>query len=450
MLDESASSEMAELLEQALPPKAVRKGAVIEGVVISMDSDGIMVDVGLKTEGIVPPEEMRSLAPEEKENLNPGDKLFVMLLGDEGQAGMSVLSVDRAQEERKWRELGQTMEEGSDLTGRIVGHNRGGLEVDFKGIRGFVPFSQAAPIPRDEDNEKAIEARIGQEAQFNVLEMNRARGRLVLSERAIWQRRRDETQERAIAKLEEGTTIKGKVASIRGFGAFISLGDVDGLIPFTELSWGRVKAISDVLKVGQEVDVYVMRVDKESKKVTLSLRRTQPEPWETVGERYHAGQRVHGTAIRIADFGVFVQLEEGIDGLIHISELSWTQVRSSNEILQVGDVVEVEVLRVDEANRRISLSYRRTQPEPWDTVPERYKVGEIAQGTVTRLAEFGAFVELEDTVEGLIHISELSHRQVSDPGECVYVKQKVPVKILEVDPTARRISLSYKQAFDPK
>ncbi len=450
MLDENASSEMAELLEQALPPKTVRKGAVIEGVVISVDADGIMVDVGLKTEGIVPPEEMRSLAPGDKESLNPGDKLLVMLLGDEGQSGMSVLSLDRAQEERKWRELEQYMEDGSDLTGRVVGHNRGGLEVDFQGIQGFVPFSQAIPIPRNEDNEKAIEARVGQEAQFNILEMNRERGRLVLSERAIWQRLRNEAQERLLSHLEEGAVLKGRVASIRGFGAFINLGDMDGLIPFTELSWGRVKAVSDVLKVGQEVDVYVMQVDKESKKVTLSLRRTQSDPWETIGERYYAGQRIRGTAIRIADFGVFVQLEEGIDGLIHISELSWTQVKSSSAILQVGDVVEVEVLRVDQANKRISLSYRRTQPEPWDTVPGKYKVGEIVKGTVTRLAEFGAFVELEDTVEGLIHISELSHRQVSDPGECVYVKQKVPVKILEIDSAARRISLSYKQAFEPK
>ena len=447
MSDENASSEMAELLEQSPPPKAVQKGAVMEGEVISMDADGIMVDVGLKTEGIVPPDEMRSLAPEERDGLNPGDKVWVMLLGDEGQAGMTVLSVDRAQEERRWLELEQHLKDGSELTGRIVSHNRGGLVVDYQGIQGFVPFSQAIPMPRDGDKEKALEARMGEDAQFNVLEMNRGRERLVLSERAIWRKRRDEAQERLLSEIEEGTIRKGTITSIRGFGAFVSLGDVDGLIPFTELSWGHIKAIDDVVQVGQEVNVYVMRVDRENKKVTLSLRRTEPEPWETAEERYRVGQRIQGTVMRLTDFGAFVQLEEGIDGLIHISELSWTMVKKASDIIQVGDVVEVEVLRVDQANRRISLSYRRTQPHPWDTAPERYKVGDIVQGTVTRLADFGAFVQLEEMVEGLIHISELSQRQVSDPGECVYVKQKVKVKILEVDPRARRISLSYKQAF---
>ena len=447
MVEQNSSSEMAQLLAQSLPGKPPRIGEMVEAEVISVDAQGILVNVGMKTEGLVPAEEMRSLSQEERGRLQTGDRISAIMLGNEGQEGMVFLSVDKAQAELKWRDLERHCREGTEVTARVVAYNKGGLVVEYRGIQGFVPFSQAIPLPRGAEKESILESRIGQEAPFHVLEVDRARERLVMSERAIWQRQREESQSRALAALEVGSIVSGKVTSIRGFGAFVDLGEVDGLIPLGELSWGRIKGPGDVVKVGQQVTVKVLQVEPESRRVTLSLRQTEPEPWETVHQRYHEGQRVKGTVTRLTDFGAFVALEDGIDGLVHISELSWKAVVSPSDVVQVGDVIDVVVLKVDQESRRISLSYKRTQPEPWDLVPAKYRVGEVVQGVVTRLADFGAFVELEEGIEGLIHISELSPRQVSDPAECVHVRQKVQVKVLNVDTRARRISLSYKQAF---
>jgi small subunit ribosomal protein S1 len=438
---------MSELLDQAPPVRAPRQGEVVEASVISVELEGVLVSVGMKTEGIVPPEEMRTLSNEERARLQTGDKLYVMMVAAEGQSGMALLSVDRAEEERKWSEMARHHKDKAPLTARIAGFNKGGFVVEYQGIQGFMPFSHAVPLPRGASQQEEMQRRVGQEAQVNVVEVDRSRGRLVFSEREIWQRRRDEARDRAYAELVEGTILKGRVSSIQAYGAFVNLGEIDGLLPISELAWSRVKSVQSVLKVGQEIDVYVLEVDRDKRRVALSLKRTVPEPWETVEERYAPGQVTQGMVSRLTDFGAFVQLEEAIDGLVHISELSWKNVKTADEVLKVGDVIKVQVLQVDKANRRISLSYRRTQPHPWDTVPERYKVGEVAKGVVTRITPFGVFVQLEETVEGLIPIQELSARQAVDPAECVYIRQKVPVKVLAIDVKGRRMTLSYKQAF---
>lgn len=353
-------STMAELSEQDLSPRRYQRGEVVEGEVVRVDDDGIVVSIGLKTEGIVPPQEMRSLDPEEREQLEAGDAVMVTVKGGRGPGDMALLSLDQAKEEQGWLELLRHSREGTTVTARVVEQNRGGVVVNFQGIRGFVPFSQLAPVP-SESREQAIADRMGQEYPFNILEIDQARERLVLSERALWQKQQEEERDRFMAELEEGSRVTGRVTSLRGFGAFVNLGKAEGLV--------------------------------------------------------------------------------------HISELSWTRIKGPEEVVSVGQELEVQILKVDTEAKRISLSHKRTLPEPWETVPERYNIGDIVEGTVTRLADFGAFVRLEDWVEGLVHISELSPRQVKNPSECVYVNQQVRVMILDIDPAKRRISLSYKKAF---
>jgi small subunit ribosomal protein S1 len=309
---------------------------------------------------MVPVIEMRTLTPEERGGLQVGERMrFTVLQGERGSE-MAVLSLDQARKAQRWVDLQNHLSSGETITGKVTGYNRGGLEVDVGGIRGFVPISHAAPTSAD-GREKDLEVRVGGQAQFNVLELDQDNQRLVLSERALYQAQRDDARRRFIDTLEEGTLVTGKVSSMRGFGVFLNIGEADGLIP--------------------------------------------------------------------------------------ISELSWRMLRSPDEVVSVGDQLTVQVLKVDRENGRISMSLKRTMPEPWDTVPERYNEGDIVEGTITRLADFGAFGQLEDWVEGLVHISELSNRRVTDPKECVYQGQKVKVKILAIDPAKRRMSLSYTKAY---
>ncbi len=357
--DFSVSPHMSELPDEDITPRFYQPGEIIEGEVVRVDDDGVVVSVGLKSEGIVPPPEMRLLAQEEKELLQPGDRLQVTLVGGQGPGEMVILSYDQAQQQRLWTELSQHLAEGTAVTVRITDHNRGGVEVDYQGIRGFVPFSHLAPSQTNQVGQMDPAARVGEEATFHVLELDQAQEKLVLSERAIWQQRKDEARERLIADLEEGALVSGRVTSLRGFGAFVSLGDVDGLIPMSELSWTTVKSADEVLSVGDQVQVQVLRVDRQNQKISLSLKRTQPSPWETVAERYSENQIVEGTVTRIADFGAFVKLEDWVEGLIHISELSTRRVTNPKECVYLGQKVRVMILGIDTEKHRISLSYKK-------------------------------------------------------------------------------------------
>lgn len=351
-------STMAELSEQDLSPRRYQRGEVVEGEVVRVDDDGIVVSIGLKTEGIVPPQEMRSLDQEEKAGLNPGDRVMVTVKGGRGPGDMALLSVDQAREERGWLELLQHSKDGGAITARVVEQNRGGVVVNFQGIRGFVPFSQLAPMP-GETREQAVAERIGQEYPFHILEVDQRRERLVLSERAIWQKQQEEERDQFLAELEEGSRVTGKVTSLRGFGAFVNLGKAEGLVHISELSWARIKGPEEVVQVGQELEVQILKVDQETKRISLSLKRTLPEPWESVPERYNVGDIVDGTVTRLADFGAFVRLEDWVEGLVHISELSTRQVKNVSECVYVNQQVRVMILDIDPARRRISLSYKK-------------------------------------------------------------------------------------------
>ena len=361
--DQNNHPQMSDLPEEEYTPLFYQPEELVEGEVVRIDEDGIVVSVGLKTEGIVTPPEMRLLDPSELDGLQPGDKLQVVFLGGGEGGGMVLLSYDQAQRQRLWNELAEHLSEGTTLLARIVVRNRGGLEVDYHGIRGFVPLSHLAPQSPD-GAERDLDARIGQEAQFNVLELDQSQERLVMSERAIWRARKDEARKRFIAELEEGTMVTGKVTSLRGFGAFVNLGEVDGLIPMSELSWSMLKSADEAVSLGEEVTVQVLRVDRENQRISLSLKRTMPEPWETVQERFSEGQIVEGTVTRLMDFGAFVKLENWIEGLVHISELSYKRVFRVTDVLAEDQEVEVMVLSVDSEQQRISLSLKALQAKP--------------------------------------------------------------------------------------
>ena len=351
-------SRMSELPEEVLSPRTYQPGQAMEGEVVRVDQDGIIVNVGLKMEGLVPSEEMRSITSEEMGQIKPGDQLLVTIVGGQGPGDMGLLSVDRAREQLWWQELLDCLENGGLVTAKVKGHNRGGMEVEYRSIPGFVPFSHLAMDSGSLDD-NLLEQRIGQEYPFNVIEVNQDQDRLILSERAVWRQRQEEERLKLMQQLEVGTTKTGKVVSVREFGAFVDIGGVQGLVHISELSWGNVKAPQDVVAIGDEINVYVLAVDPENQRIGLSLKRTLPEPWETVPERYTIGEVVQGVVTNLAQFGAFVKLEEGVEGLVHITELSARQVNNPKECVYPGQSVKVMVLTIDSENRRIGLSYKK-------------------------------------------------------------------------------------------
>jgi small subunit ribosomal protein S1 len=351
-------NNMADLPEEVLGPKTYDPGEAMEGEIVRIDNDGMVVSVGLKMEGMVPIDQMRSISPDELAALSPGDSMLVAMVGGGGPGGMALLSVDRARERLWWRELQDYLDRGEPLTARITGHNRGGVEVDYRGIRGFVPFSHLAPGDNSQNDSGAAE-RVGQECPFHVLEVDQDQERLVLTERIIWRQQQEDRRRQSLSQIEPGSTLKGKVVSVRGFGAFVDLGGIQGMVHISELSWGTVKDPQEVVNVGDEINVQVLAVNQENERISLSLKRTMPEPWETVPERYQISEIVQGTVTTLAQFGAFVKIEEGVEGLVHLSELSARRVEHAKECVYPGQSVRVMILEIDSARRRLSLSYKK-------------------------------------------------------------------------------------------
>ena len=325
--DLDAINDMSQLPEEAFTPQRLRAGDIVEGEVVGIDDEGLVVSIGLKTEGMVPTAEMRTLTLEERESLQLGDRMaFTLLQGERGRE-MALLSLDRARLTQLWSDLQETLEGGATVTAKITGYNRGGLEVDLKGLRGFVPRSHVAPSSSD-GVEKDYTDRVGETADFNVLELDASREKLVLSERALYQGRRDEARRRFIANWKRVPWSPAASGPCGVFGAFLNLGDADGLIPISELSWRMLRSPDEVVSIGDELTVQVLKVDQEAGRVSLSLKRCMPEPWETVPERYNEGDIIEGTVTRLSDFGAFVKLEDWVEGLIHISELSPRRLNS--------------------------------------------------------------------------------------------------------------------------
>ncbi len=376
-VDDDDENDMAHLMaasDQDL--RSLHRGEMVKGVVVSVDRDGILVDVGMKSEGIIPPSELEHLLPRQQPHV--GESVYVVVVQPEGRSEHSILSLSRAREERGWIVVQEAAEKGSILDATVLEVNRGGLIVDAEGLRGFIPLSQitrirtSAPSPSGEPDE-ALSELLDQSMSVKVLEVNRSRNRLILSERLAVQEQRGARREQLLAELKEGETRHGRVTGLADFGAFVDIGGTDGLVHLSELAWHPVAKPSDVIAVGDEVDVVILGVDRERQKVSLSIRRTQPEPWTLAAEKYVVGSLVTGQVARLTTFGAFVRLDDGIEGLVHVSELSDRHIVHPRNVVKEGDVITVRVLRVEADRRRLGLSLRQAiEPENSDGVSMSY------------------------------------------------------------------------------
>ena len=432
------SQEMVDLYAQSL--REIVEGEIVKGTVLEIRNDMVLVDIGYKSEGTIPLREFQT--PSGEITIKVGDTVDVYLDQKEDSDGLIVLSREKAEKIKVWDDIRRAYEKGEVINGMILGRTKGGLMVDI-GVRAFLPGSQVDLRPvRD------LDKLVGKTLPMKVIKLNQRRGNIVLSRRELLEEERRTLKERTLQSLEEGKVIRGKVKNITEYGAFIDLGGLDGLLHITDMSWGRVSHPSELFSVGDDVEVVVLKFDRPAERVSLGYKQRSKDPWEDVDQRFPVGSRVRGKVVSLTDYGAFVELSEGIEGLVHISEMSWTQrVKHPSKVVSVGDIVEVVILDVDKVNKRISLGMRQTEPNPWLSVEERYPVGTRVEGTIRNLTDFGAFVELEEGIDGLIHVSDMSWtKRVRHPSEVLKRGDRVEAVVLHVDKTNRRISLGLKQS----
>ncbi len=414
----------------------IEEGEVVRGTVVEVRTGDVIVDIGYKSEGAIPIDEFRHTgAPK------VGDEIEVFLEAKEDSEGLIVLSKDKADKIKVWDQISKAFDAGSPVEGRVVEVVKGGLAVDV-GVRAFLPGSQVDLRPV-----KNLGSMMGQTIRAKVIKLNRRRGNVVLSRRAVLETEREEKKKQTLAVLGEGMVLTGTVKNITDYGAFIDLGGIDGLLHVTDMSWGRIGHPSEIFQVGDQVEVVVLHFDRETGRVSLGYKQKSSDPWAVVDQRYPSGARVQGRVVSLTNYGAFVELEPGVEGLVHVSEMSWTRrVRHPSKIVNVGDMVEVQVLEVNKATKRISLGMKQVEADPWETIDDRYKAGMRVQGKVRNLTDFGAFVELEPGVDGLLHISDMSWtRNIGHPSELLKKGQPVETQILNVDRDNKRISLGLKQ-----
>jgi small subunit ribosomal protein S1 len=413
------------------------EGEVVRGRVVHVGTSEVLVDVGYKSEGAIPIEEFHRHGTLPK----VGEEIEVYLEAKEDSEGLIVLSKDKADKIKVWDAITQAYEKAQPVEGRVVEVVKGGLAVDV-GVKAFLPGSQVDLRPV-----KNLAAMVGQQIRAKVIKLNRRRGNVVLSRRSVLEEEREEKKKHTLEVLNEGMVLTGTVKNITDYGAFIDLGGIDGLLHVTDMSWGRVGHPSEIFQVGDQVEVVVLHFDRESGRVSLGYKQKSNDPWETVETRFAPGTKTRGRVVSLTNYGAFVELEPGVEGLVHVSEMSWTRrVRHPSKLVNVGDEVEVIVLDVNRAAKRISLGMKQVEPDPWTTIEERYKPGTRVTGKVRNLTDFGAFIELEPGVDGLLHISDMSWtRNVGHPSEVLKKGQDIETQILNIDRDNKRISLGLKQ-----
>jgi len=433
------SAAMAEMLASAGQESKFKSGSLVEGTVSAVKDGDVFIDIGYKSEGVVPADEFG-----EGVEVKVGDKVTVMLRELENdKTGMVSLSKKAADDKIRWEKILDRYVEGCVVTGTIKSAVRGGLLVQIDDVEAFLPGSQVEVTPV-----KELEPYVGQTYDFKVIKISNERRNLIVSRRELIEGTMAEKKAELMSSLQKGEVRKGKVKNITDFGAFVDLDGLDGLLHITDMSWGRVKHPSEILKVGDELDVMVLDVDRDRERVSLGLKQTQPNPWDAIQDQFPVGSRVSGKVVNLAPYGAFVEIAPGIEGLVHISEFSWTKrVARASDMLSVGDEVQVVVLSVDMENQKIALGIRQTQDNPWDTVQDRYPVGSKVRGKVRNFTAYGAFVELEEGIDGMIHVSDMSWtRKINHPSECLQKGEEVEAVVLDVNPKEQRISLGLKQA----
>ena len=445
-LDEDLESEALLLeaeqygvgMEDMLDTQAAdfKAGTIVNGKVIGMAGDDVVIDVGFKSEGLINKSEFDDL-----DQIKPGDTIEVLLEGLEAESGTIVLSKRKADRIRGWERIISQNKEGDTVEGIVTRKIKGGLLVDI-GVPVFLPASQV-DIRRPPD----IGMFIGKKVQAKILKIDTERRNIVISRRKMIEEQRAEKREKLLSSLKEGDRIKGTIKNIADFGAFVDIGGLDGLLHITDISWGRLNHPSEVVRIDQDVEVVVLSVDKEKEKIALGLKQKEVNPWETIEQKYPVGTRLKGSVVNIVSYGVFVKLDDGIEGLVHISEMSWTRrVNHPSEMVSLGQELDVVVLDINKDKQEISLGMKQAEQNPWDRVAEKYPPGTVVEGVVRNLTNYGAFIEIEPGIDGMLHVSDLSWtKKVAHPNELLKKAQNVRCVVLEVDQDKQRVSLGTKQ-----
>jgi small subunit ribosomal protein S1 len=417
----------------------VAEGEVVKGKILQISSSEVVVDVGYKSEGIIRTEEF--LDEFGKPSVQVGDEVEVLLEKVENREGYLILSREKAEKMKVWDQIESAYQSKEVVTGRVIERIKGGLAVDI-GVRAFLPGSQVDVRPV-----RNLESLRGQELRMRVIKVNKKRGNIVLSRKVVLEEELTELKEKTLIALEEGRVFRGVVKNLTDYGAFIDLGGIDGLLHITDMSYGRINHPSELFNVSDQVEVVVLKFDRETERVSLGYKQLTPDPWESATDRYPISTRVKGKVVSLTDYGAFIELEPGVEGLIHVSEMSWSKrVKHPSKVLSVGDPVEAMVLQVDPNERRISLGLKQVEPNPWELLAEKYEMGSRIEGKVRNLTDFGAFVEVEEGIDGLIHISDLTwNKRVKHPSEVIKKGDTVEAVVLNIDADNQRLSLGLKQ-----
>ncbi|MDD2847055.1 MAG: 30S ribosomal protein S1 [Desulfuromonadaceae bacterium] len=434
---EQQSSEFAALFTESLKDRPERD-KIIEGTVVRVDQDTVLVDIGLKSEGHVPTAEFRDADGEV--SVQVGDKIRVLMTRQDGKKGY-VLSKKKADYLSAWDKIGDACQEGGIIEGTITGKVNGGFTVDI-GVQAFLPSSQVDIRPSSDSD-----SYIGVQGRFKVIKINQRRDNIVLSRRAVLEEERASIRDVTLEKLEEGQIVEGTIKNVTDYGAFVDLGGVDGLLHVSDLSWGRVGKPTDVLKPGQQITAKVLKFDRTKGKISLGIKQTLADPWLDVPAKFPIGGRVSGRVVSLMEYGAFVELEPGIEGLIHVSEMSWTKrVRRAADVLNIGDEVETVILGIDMGNRKISLGLKQVSENPWTTIAEKYPAGTRIEGQIKNMTDFGMFIGIEDGIDGLVHVSDMSWtKRIKHPGDVYEKGSLVQAVVLKVDVENERLSLGIKQ-----
>ncbi|MGA9997961.1 MAG: 30S ribosomal protein S1, partial [Pyrinomonadaceae bacterium] len=417
---------------------AFQEGEVVRGKVIGVSERGVVIDFGYKSEGIVNQAEFTENG---QLTVKPGDEVDVLVKSMETSEGFPVLSRADAVRMKAWDELEKAYNEGTPIKGRVTERIKGGLRVDIDGIAAFLPGSQVDIRPV-----RNLDTLRNQEIEAKVIKLNRKRSNVVLSRKAVLEEQNEGKKGQTLNQIEEDIIVEGQIKNLTDYGAFVDLGGIDGLLHVTDMSWGRLQNPAELFKVGDNVQVKVLKFDKDRERVSLGYKQLLPDPWASIDERYPIGKRLNGKVASVADYGAFIELEAGVEGLVHVSEMSWSKrIKHPSKLVNVGDVVDVEVLSIDQKARRISLGMKQVQSNPWETLNQRYEVGSRVQGRVRNLTDFGAFIEVEDGVDGLVHVSDISwSKRIKHPGEVLKKGQEIEAVITSIDTENRRLSLSIK------
>jgi small subunit ribosomal protein S1 len=431
------ANEFEALFEESL--RTVKPGGVVKGRVVGVTSTHVLIDVGYKSEGQIPVQEF--MDRQGNVQVKVGDDVDVYFDSSEGENGGIVLSRQRAESMKVWEKIEKAFNEGEGIQGHIIGKVKGGFKVDV-GVPAFLPGSHVDIRPS-----RNLDRFIGTTDRFAVVKYNRARGNVVVSRRALLEKERNSLKQEILKVLEEGVILEGTVKNITGYGAFVDLGGIDGILHISDMSWGRISHPSEIVQVGDKIKVVVLKFDPEKERISLGMKQLTPDPWQTVAEKYALGSRIQGKVISLMDYGAFVELESGIEGLIHISEMSWTRkIAHPSKLLDVGQTVEVVVLNVDPGHRRISLGLKQVMANPWEEAKEKYPVGSVVKGPVRNVTDFGIFVGIEEGIDGLVHISDLHWtKKIKHPSELYKKGDMVEATVLGVNVENARFSLGIKQ-----